>query len=349
MTGAAGGRGHAVEGRRDVGAHSLAVAVDERARVAAPARHRGQAGPAARRWGRLGDSPGDDRGADWLQLGADRDLGPQGRKRVGVGKSDVEPPRVGAVGAGGADRRLARPGEIRRAAEVGRIRGPVRKPRRRRQARHVVAHRARRRERREVGCALQASLPGQRPGDRDDRQGGDQQDRHAADHRRQRLPAGAGQRPQRPRPASQPSFVGPANTDSGQRPATGGPAERMGRDPNRDSTRSKAAHGKRREGPVARQLGPDHRRTGGEGGILDRLPPERSLHMDDAGGELTRRGSLRRSGQPLGPVSGRQMAEQAPCRGAGGGSAEPLLAAARRGRGEQGRPARTRPIPHLDQ
>jgi len=42
-------------------------------------------------------------------------------------------------------------------------------------------------ERRQVGGPLQATLAGQRAGDRDHRQRGDQQDRNATHHRGQRL------------------------------------------------------------------------------------------------------------------------------------------------------------------
>jgi hypothetical protein len=173
QAGAAGGEGHAVEGGGDVGAHALAVAVDQGAAIATAARHRRH--PFAATEGRSGFGHG--RGFDRpfptpnsLEIGNDQGLGADRRERGFVREAEPQPRRIDPVGAGRRRRRFAGRGEVERLRKVGGIRSTVGQGRRRQQLRQVVLHRSGGGDRGEVGGALGSPLSGYRAGDRDHRE-----------------------------------------------------------------------------------------------------------------------------------------------------------------------------------
>ena len=185
-----GGR-HLVERGRDVRPHPLAVAVDERAAVAAAARDRRAFAAGARhRRRRFGFGARFDflrRAGAEVEL-ADHDrLRPHRGERGAVGEGETEAARVDFVAPPGGERGFARPVQVGRLRDVTRIGRPVGQARRREQLGEVVAHRADRRDRGQVGGALRATLAGHRPGDRDQRARRRDQDEAAAEREDQRL------------------------------------------------------------------------------------------------------------------------------------------------------------------
>ena len=162
MPAAAGGGGHAVEGGGDVGAHPLAVAVDERAAVAAAAGH-GRAPPPAPA-GAAASATAD---ASTALAARRRPRGGRrpppspapARRSRGPGKRDRSRARVDAVRPAGGERGRPRPGQVGGLVDVGRVGQAVGQRRRRQQPRQVVAHRAGRRDRRQVGGPLHPPLP----------------------------------------------------------------------------------------------------------------------------------------------------------------------------------------------
>ena len=202
-----------VERRRHVGTHRLALAVGERARVSAPARHRGETGRRRRgglrhgvrldgdpATGRAARRPGGPTGQPPPVDRCDH-LGPDahGGERASIRKGDPEIRGIDAISARRlpGDRRGS--GEVLPLAQMARVEGAVLEARGDEEARKVVAKGARPRQGREVRPALNARRPGRCAAERGEHRGREEDHESRADRQRKPLaslrgePRGGGQ------------------------------------------------------------------------------------------------------------------------------------------------------------
>ena len=202
-----------------------------------------------------------------------------GAKEIESGKETRRRPADDAVRFRRLEGGDSRPQQVDELLHVQRIRQAVGQGRRGEQPRQVVAHRARRGDRRQVRGPLHPPLPGDRAGDRDQRQRCDDQHEDPAQRQRQRL-AALLQQP-RPQPRRQPAAA-PRRQGAGQRAARGYPTERPLQHRDAQPPLLQVAHGQCGESAVLAEVCPQQGSGWAQAVVVERLLEQARRQVQDA-------------------------------------------------------------------